>query len=302
MSHIPVLIDEVIETTNPKPGEFFIDGTLGSGGHAEEIIKRLTPDGIFLGIDWDRSSLEEAKIKLGEYGIRKIFLNENYASLSNILQRYNLPKAEGLLLDLGFSSMQIEESGKGFSFQKDEPLDMRYNPNESKETAAEFINRATQDELARILWEYGEERQSRQIAKSIIEERRKEKILTTKQLVEIIEKTKKRQGKIHPATQTFQALRIYINQELENLQGVLKEIEGIVKEGGRIVVISFHSLEDRTIKQAFKKLEKEGRGRRINKKVIQPSWEEVQKNPRSRSAKLRALSLLSSPKDEERSR
>ncbi|MAF80232.1 16S rRNA (cytosine(1402)-N(4))-methyltransferase [bacterium] len=289
MTHIPVLIDEVIKIVNPKPGEFFIDGTLGNGGHAEEIIKRIAPDGVFLGIDWDKSAVEGAKIKLGEYGIRKIFLNENYASLVDILQKYNLPKAEGLVLDLGFSSTQIEGSEKGFSFQKDEPLDMRYNQNESRETAAEFVNRAAQSELARVLWEYGEEGQSRQIAKSIAEERRKEKILTTKQLVDIIEKTKNRHGKIHPATQTFQALRICVNQELENLKRVLREAEEIVEEGGRIAIISFHSLEDRIIKQEFKKIEKEGGGRRINKKVIHPSWEEVQKNPRSRSAKLRAI-------------
>lgn len=295
MTHIPVLLKETIEILDPKPGEFFIDGTVGSGGHSTEIIKRISPNGIFLGIDWDKKAVEKSEIELKaiSYKLKSFLLvHGNYADLPKILKKQKLPKADGLFLDLGYSSTQIDSSGRGFSFMKNEPLNMRYD-NKNTETAGEIVNQFSEKDLADIIFKYGEERFSRQIAKKIVEERKKKRILTTFDLVEIIKKAVPKsyeRGRIHPATRTFQALRIYANNELENLKNLLKNIDKIV-EKGKVAIISFHSLEDRIVKNCFRNMAKEGNAKILIKKLITPTYEEIKQNPRSRSAKLRAIQL-----------
>lgn len=321
MTHVPVLLKEAIEILDPKPGEFIIDGTVGAGGHAAEILKKIEPGGTLLGIDWDDSAIERAKLNVKGQTSKVIFVHENYADLPEILSAYgrssegrkekNLLKADGLILDLGFSSEQLslygrspegrEKSGRGFSFLKDEPLDMRYSisPTENgkwqTETAAEIINSYKETDLADIFYKYGEERFSRKIAKKIIEERRKERILTTGRLVEVVKMAVGKgyeKGRINPATRVFQALRIYVNKELENLETILKNLPEIIRPNGRVVIISFHSLEDRIVKNYFKQMEKEGKGKILTKKPIAASLEEIASNPRSRSAKLRAIRIM----------
>ena len=288
MTHTPVLLKEAIEILNPQPGEFFIDGTIGGGGHAIEITKRIEPNGILLGIDWDKEAIQRFKVK----GLRfknLILVQGNYADLPEILEKHNLPKADGLLLDLGMSSDQLENSGRGFSFLRNEPLDMRYN-HDNGATAAGVVNSFSEKDLAEIFWQYGGEKFSRLIAKKIIEERRNKRILTTFDLVEAVKKSTPRnyeRGRIHPATRTFQALRIYVNDELGNLETLLQNLCQIIR--GRAAIISFHSLEDRLVKNYFRQMAKEGMAEILTKKPIRPTNEEIQANPRSRSAKLRAI-------------
>lgn len=323
MSHIPVLLHEAIEILNPRPGEFFIDGTIGSGGHSSEILKRIGPKGKLLGIDWDGKMIERLKIeKLKDYK-NAILINDNYANLPEILEKNNLPKgssrtksslphkADGLILDLGFSSEQLDPpagGGRGFSFLRNEILDMRYDSENENPTAAEVVNSSGEKDLADIFYKYGEERFSRRIAKKIIEERKKKSIKTTFDLVEVIKKSVPKsyeRGRIHPATRVFQALRIYVNDELGNLENVLKNIGKIVKNKGRIAIISYHSLEDRLIKNYFRQMAKEGRAdfvlpkadfvlpkaEILTKKPVRPGEEEKKQNSRSRSAKMRAIKL-----------
>ncbi len=294
MNHIPVLLKEVIEILNPKPEEFFIDGTLGNGGHAIEIIKRISPNGIFLGIDWDKNAIANCKLLIADYK-NAILVQGNYADLPEILKKKKLGKADGLILDLGMSSEQLECSGRGFSFLRNEPLDMRYSQDQGK-PASVVVNYYSEKDLADIFWKYGEERFSRRIAKKIIEERKKGgPIRTTFELVEIIKKAVPRsyeKGRLHPATRVFQALRIYVNNELENLERILKNLSKIVKNKGRVAIISFHSLEDRLVKNCFRELKKQGEAEILTKKPIRPNEEEIKANPRSRSAKLRAIQLI----------
>ncbi|MBI4993946.1 16S rRNA (cytosine(1402)-N(4))-methyltransferase RsmH [Candidatus Wolfebacteria bacterium] len=300
MTHIPVLLKESIEILNPRDGEFFIDGTIGSGGHSAAILEKIGPSGKLLGIDWDKNAIE--RLRIGKFKNCKniILVNANYADLPEILEKNNLPQADGLIVDLGFSSTQIESSGKGFSFLKNEPLDMRYG-NEDL-TAAEVINSFSEKDLADLIFKYGEERFSRQIAKKIVDERKKERILTTFQLVEIIKKAlpagrqgvpkNYEKGRINPATRTFQALRIYVNRELENVQTLLENLEKILKPQGRAAIISFHSLEDRLVKNYFRDLAKNEKAEILTKKPITASDEEIKENPRSRSAKMRAIRAI----------
>ena len=295
--HIPVLLKETLEFLDLKPGKFIIDGTVDGGGHSSEIIKKIGPNGKLLGLDWDKDmmslALKNLKKLAKENKVELILVNKNYAELTDVLQNKNLGLADGLLLDLGFSSLHIESSGRGFSFLRNEPLIMTYNDNSLP--AYEFLKRAQFDELSSILKDYGEERYAVQIAKKIIEKRRTKKIENTFDLVEIIKEavpSKYLDQKIHPATKTFQALRIYLNKELENLKKVLSEIKNIVLPGGRIVIISFHSLEDRIVKNFFKRKAKENLIKILTKKPIRPGPEELKINPRSRSAKLRAALKL----------
>jgi len=318
--HKPVLLHEVIRILNPEgepsvpygacpqpgpacrqAGNFFIDGTIGSGGHAVEILKRIGPKGKLLGVDWDEQMIANCRLQIADYK-NAILIHGNYANLPEILKENNLPKADGLILDLGFSSEQLQ--GRGFSFLKDEPLDMRYSANgefriQNAEcrisTAAEVVNSFNEKDLAEILWKYGEERFSRQIAKKIVEERRKKRILTTFDLAEIIKKAVPRnyeRGRIHPATRTFQALRIYVNDELGNLEKLLNNLPKILKAKGRTAIISFHSLEDRLVKNAFRELKTKKVAEILTKKPITPDEEEIRRNPRSRSAKMRAIKLI----------
>jgi len=297
-THVPVLLNEVSEILNPQPGEFFIDGTLGDGGHAAKILEKIGKKGKLLGIDWDKEAILKQKNRFKKF--RNVnLIKGNYAYLPEILGENKLGKADGLILDLGFSSGQLENSGRGFSFLKNEPLDMRYDfsnasrmkTNESRITAAEVVNSFKKDELENIIRTYGGERYARRIASQIVQERKIKRIITTFDLSEIIKKAAPKNyehHRINPATRTFLALRIFINEELDNLKKVLENLQKILKVGGRVAIISFNSLEDRIVKQNFRETQKSGLLRTITKKPIRPTLDEISENPRSRSAKLRA--------------
>ena len=290
--HKPVLLHETIEILNPKPGEFFIDGTLGGGGHANAIVERIGKSGTLLGVDWDKEAVERFE-KTDAHRANVILRNANYDSIPEILSAEKLEVADGLLLDLGFSSFQIEDADRGFSFQADGPLDMRYA--KVGATAGDVVNGLKEGELADIFWKYGDERFSRQIAKRIVEERRKGKILTTGHLRDVVVSAfpaRFRNGKTNPATKVFQALRIYVNHEFENIESLLRKLPECVKRGGRVAVITFHSTEDGIVKNLFKELVKAGKAELLTKKPIAPTRAEVKENPRSRSAKLRGIKLL----------
>ncbi len=295
--HVPVLLKEVLEYLDPQPGAFIIDGTVNGGGHARAIIETIAPGGTFLGIDWDEDILErtkrafEAEKKKSDASL--IWTVGNYANIPEILREKKLPKADGLLLDLGFSSEQLESSGKGFSFMKDEPLLMTYGGGET--SAKELLRSLTERELAKIIFELSGEKFAPRIARAIKTEGRKTRIETTAQLKKAIESAVPKnyeRGRIDPATRTFQALRIYANCELENLEHALGSLGNALKEGGRVAVISFHSLEDRIVKQKFRELAKDTKLEILTKKPIEASAEEIKYNPRSRSAKLRAAEVL----------
>lgn len=290
MAHTPVLLNKVLELLSPAPGQFLIDGTMDGGGHTSEIIKRITPQGTFLGVDLDKEMVSAAKKKfLGDMGVDINFEESNYTDIPAILKKKKLGLADGLLLDLGFSSNQLE-SGRGFSFRKDEPLLMTYGVGGL--TAAEVVNGLSERELSDIFYTYGEERRSRQIAKRIVEARKKKRIMTTGELSSVISGTVGKSyegGRLDPSTRVFQALRIYVNKELENLAQILAELPSILKPGGRAAIISFHSLEDRLVKQAFRQMESDGVAEILTKKPVTADLEEQRGNPRSRSAKLRAI-------------
>ncbi len=289
MIHIPVLKKEVIEYLNPKVNQNFIDCTVGGGGHALSILSLTDPKGKLLGIDWDKKAIDDLEIKNEK---RLILVHDNFANLEEIVKEHNFQDISGVLLDLGMSSWHLEESGKGFSFQKEEPLDMRYDSNQEDSLTAEVIvNQYPQEQIENILKEYGEERFARRIAKRIVEKRRIKPIKTTFQLTEIIGgivPSWYKRKRIHFATRTFQALRIAVNNELDNLQKVLPQAIETLNPGGKIVVISFHSLEDRIVKNFFKEQKKNNSIEILTKKPIQPSLEEISINHRARSAKLRA--------------
>jgi len=283
--HIPVLQKEVIEYLNPKPNENFIDCTIGEGGHTLAILEKNGPEGKVLGIEWDPELYRETKEKFVRFNLtgRTVLVNNSYTNLKEIVEREKFQPISGILFDLGFSSWHLE-SGRGFSFEKNEPLDMRYNP-ENPLTAEKIVNNWPEREVEKILREYGEERFARKIAKEIIQERKTKPIKTTFQLVEVIKKSTPiwyHHRKIHPATRTFQALRIAVNDELKNLEIALPQALEILEKGGKLAVISFHSLEDRIVKKFFRENLKV-----ITKKPIRPSLEEIELNPRSRPAKLR---------------
>jgi 16S rRNA (cytosine1402-N4)-methyltransferase len=290
MPHIPVLLQEVINALDPKPGEFFIDGTLGGGGHAEEIIKRLGKNGTFLGLDWSEKAAEEFRKKTKDFEAKIIVLSRNFAELPEIIKEYNLPKADGLLLDLGFSSLELEE-GRGFSFLKDEPLLMTYSDESVPLWMA--LRDLSQEEIYRIVRGSGE-RFAGRISEAIFRAERKGPVKTTGELVRIIEGNAPKNyeaGRIHPATRTFLAFRVYVNHELENLKQALDRLTEIVSPGGRIAVIAFQSLEDRIVKESFREMQKAGTAEAINKKPIVPGRREIIDNPRARSAKLRAIKI-----------
>lgn len=267
-----------------------IDGTLGGGGHAKEILRRIGPKGRLLGVDADRDALARARENLNA-AKNAILVHGSYAHLPAILAERKLPKASALLLDLGFSSDQLETSGMGFSFLRDEPLDMRYDTR-SGHTAADLIARASVAELTRIFRAYGEERHAEKFAQAIVEGKRRAPVATSGALARIIEAAIGKRGKIHPATKVFMALRIAVNREFENIPAVLAGLADIVRPGGRVAVITFHSLEDRIVKEALKALAKRGNAALLTKHVVKPSRAEILANPRSRSAKLRALSII----------
>lgn len=302
--HKPVLLSEAVEVLHAQPGKRYVDCTLGSGGHAAAILAKIMPDGQLLGIDADPEAIETSKTRLANYTKSTILINDNFANLESICRESDFLPVHGILFDLGLSSTQLEVSERGFSFQNDGPLDMRFSPAQEL-TAADIINILPEDKLSQLIKTYGEERHSRWIARHIIESR---PINSTLQLVSIVEKAiGSHRGKIHPATRTFMALRIAVNRELENLVTALKQTIVCLKHQGRLVVISYHSLEDRIVKQF---MQRESKGclcppetpvcqcghvpslKIISKKVITPSLTEIKSNPRSRSAKLRVAERL----------
>ncbi|MFA6495392.1 MAG: 16S rRNA (cytosine(1402)-N(4))-methyltransferase RsmH [Candidatus Paceibacterota bacterium] len=295
MNHVPVLLQEVIAGLDLHQGLTVVDGTLDGGGHAREIIPRIMPGGIFVGIDWDAAMVDTTRMTIQKefapWRAALHFVHANYAQLPDLVASGAVPRPDRLLIDLGFSSHQINDPARGMSFQTEGPLDMRYDQSNGP-SAADIVNGATAKELADVLWQYGEERFSRQIAQAIVDARRKEHIETTGGLAAIVAQAVPgfyRRGKINPATKTFQALRIAVNRELDNVTTLLEALPSLMAPGGRVAVISFHSLEDRLVKDYFRRFVREGRGSLVSKKPIVPLRQEAQQNPRSRSAKLRIL-------------
>ncbi|OGI28025.1 MAG: 16S rRNA (cytosine(1402)-N(4))-methyltransferase [Candidatus Moranbacteria bacterium RIFOXYB1_FULL_43_19] len=340
MTHKPVLLEEVIENLNLKPRMTVVDGTLGAGGHSLAILKKILPGGKLVSIDWDRRAIQNFEKRLKKegydiqegvspapvksnnhdkiplYSFRPVWrgdqivchwcgVNDNYANLDKIFGELGLNKADAILIDLGFSSDQIEDAGRGFSFLHNGLLDMRYSPETQKMTAADVVNKYSEKNLADIFWQYGEEKYARRIAREISIERKGSKIDDVEKLVEIISKAvpeNYKRDKIHFATRTFQALRIETNQELKNLETFLEKTEKILGRSSRLAVISFHSLEDRIVKNFIRKESRDcicppkfpkcvcnhkKNLKIITKKPIQPSEKEIRENPRSRSAKMR---------------
>ncbi|PIZ89830.1 MAG: 16S rRNA (cytosine(1402)-N(4))-methyltransferase [Candidatus Nealsonbacteria bacterium CG_4_10_14_0_2_um_filter_35_20] len=290
--HIPVLQEEVLEYLNPKPNENFIDCTIGEAGHSLAIIERILPNGLLLGIDWSHELIQKLKIKYQISNIKNnlILVCDNFANLKEIVKKYVFKQVHGILFDLGLSSWHLEESGEGFSFKKDEPLIMSYSP-APELIAKQIVNQWPGKDIERILKEYSEEKFAKRIAEEIVKARRIKPIQSTFQLVEIIKKAVPswyQHRKIHFATKTFQALRIAVNDELNNIEKALLQALEALKPNGRLVIISFHSLEDRIIKNFFQNQAKNGLLKILTKNPLKPSLQEIKINPRSRSAKLRA--------------
>jgi len=295
--HIPVLVNETIKALAVQPGGRYIDCTLGTGGHAAAILDKSSPGGQLLGIDADPEAIKVAKQRLEGYEGSALIVNENFADLEAICIKYDFFPVHGILFDLGLSSLQLNGCGRGFSFQHDAPLDMRFSPSQEV-TATDIVNTYSEAELAHLIRIYSEESRSRKIARHIVQQR---PIETTLQLARTIEQaTRGRRGRIHPATKTFQALRIAVNHELENLEVALKQAINLLGFEGRLVVISYHSLEDRIVKQFMRQESSTDnpRLRLVNKRVITPSEAEVQLNPRSRSAKLRAAERITNQREQ----
>ncbi len=294
--HVPVLLQEVLTALDPQPGDFMVDGTMDGGGHAAAIIEKLGPKGKFLGVDLDEKLVKETSSRLSSLDSHLSslsFVHGNYADLPEILHKKKLGKPDGILLDLGFSSEQLESSGRGFSFSdatRDEPLLMTYD--DSVPPVRDVIRQLSEKELADVIFNLGGERRSRQIAKTIKEHLRRHEIKTVGEFADVVRSALPKgyeRGRIDRATRTFQALRIYANGELENLQKILAVLPEILAPGGRAVVITFHSLEDRAVKNAFRDLSKTKTFELIYKKPVSATREEIRSNPRSRSAKLRAI-------------
>ena len=304
-NHKSVLLNEVIESLNIKADGYYVDGTLGGGGHALEVVKRLG-SGKLIGIDQDADAIKAATQRLNDYSNNVIIIRDNYVNIENILKRENIDKVDGIYIDLGVSSYQLDTAERGFTYRYDAPLDMRMDDrNELK--ASDIVNDYSESELFHIIRDYGEDRFAKNIAKHIVEYRNKKRIETTFELVDIIKASIPMKIQVtggHPAKRTFQAIRIELNKELEVLTDSLNVMIDLLKPGGRLSVITFHSLEDRIVKQAFKKAESpcvcpkkfpvcvcgnKSKGRVITRKAILPSEEELEENSRSKSAKLRVF-------------
>jgi len=297
--HQPVLLKEVLEYLDPQPNQNFVDATFGFGGHSKEILKRIRPNGKVLGIEIDPEIFNEF-LKIKEEIIEKedlkrlVIVNNSYIYLKEIIEEKNFFPVHGVLFDLGVCSFHLDESERGFSYLRNQKLDMRFNP-ENPLTAYEIVNFWPLKDLERILRDYGEEKFYKRIALAIIKERNKKKIQTTFELLEILKRVLPKNydsHRLHFATRTFQALRIATNKELENLSLALLDAFEILSKEGKLSVISFHSLEDRVVKNFFKKLKEENKGIILTKKPVRPLKEEIQKNPRCRSAKLRVFQKL----------
>lgn len=291
--HEPVLLNEVLALLKPKPGQVVVDGTLGGGGHSRALLERVGAEGRLIGIDQDPEALERAKANLKEFPNVE-FIHSHFSGLDEVLRALNLPSADAVILDVGVSTEQLEKPERGFSFLKEGPLDMRMDLS-NPVTARDLIRDLSQEKLESLFRTLGEERWSKRIAAAICRRRVREPIVTTGDLVKIIQEAvpkPARFGPRHPAMRVFQALRIEVNQELRELEAVLPKALKVLKTGGRLAVISFHSLEDRRVKQAFRQWSKEGRAKLLTPKPVGPGEEEIRRNPRSRSAKLRVIEKM----------
>jgi 16S rRNA (cytosine1402-N4)-methyltransferase len=289
--HQPVLLREVVDYLNIKPNGFYIDGTFGQGGHTKAILEKLGKEGKLLAIDKDPIAITAANAEAFKNDARFTIQQGSFTEIEAWAKKLNwVEKVDGILLDLGISSPQVDTAERGFSFQKEGPLDMRMNPNIGMD-AATWVNKATAYDIAQVLKEYGEERFAKRISSAIVQARKKQRIITTTQLAEIITKAcPSRERKKHPATRSFQAIRIFINSELEELHTCLSQSVKILAAGGRLLVITFHSLEDRIVKQFMRSQEKEFENfKRVSKKAIRPEWPEIKENRRARSAILRVI-------------
>ncbi len=304
--HVSVLLNECIENLNIKEDGIYVDGTLGGGGHSYEICKRLGKNGRLIGLDQDMNAIKAAKERLSEFSEKVTFVHDNFSNLKFVLQSLGIEGVDGILLDLGVSSHQLDEAERGFSYMNDAPLDMRMNV-ENSFTAYDVVNTYSAKELDHIISSYGEERWSKRIAEFIVSEREKKPIETTFELVEVIKKAVPkgaRKDGPHPAKRTFQAIRIEVNGELSILEDAVSDMTEVLNDEGRLCIITFHSLEDRLIKNAFKTAEnpctcpvefpvcicgKKSKGKVITKKPILPTEKEIEENHRSRSAKLRVF-------------
>ena len=289
--HIPVFADALAERINLPQDAVMVDATIGNGGHSLLFGRRLGPKGAIIGLDVDTNAIRRAQFALQQLVCRVILVNSNFSEITDVVRMQGIEKVDFLLADLGVCSTQLTDERMGLSFQRNMPLDMRLDKR-LKTTAADIVNSADEKTLADLIYKYGEERASRRIARFIVEHRRREKITSTAQLAAIAADALARRGhghwsKIHPATRTFQALRIAVNNELENLAGLLKTAPGLLKKNGHIAIISFHSLEDRLVKTDFRNNEKLGVYRIVTKKPLLPGRDEVSRNRRARSAKLR---------------
>jgi len=304
-NHVPVLLEQCIECLNIKEGGIYVDGTLGGGGHSSYVLKRLNNTGRLIGIDRDSEALAHTSKRLKQYS-NVTYVKDNHENIKNILLELRIEKVDGILLDLGVSSYQLDEPTRGFSYMHDAPLDMRMNK-EQDFTAYDVVNKYPEESLAKIFFEYGEEKYSKSIARKIVQSRTNKEIETTFELVDIIKSAipaKARNEKQHPAKRVFQAIRIEVNGELIDLENALKDAAMSLKEGGRLLVITFHSLEDRIVKKTYENLQGkctcpadfpkcicgfESFGKVITKKPITATNDELEQNPRARSAKLRVF-------------
>ena len=302
--HVSVLLEETVNGLNIKPDGIYVDGTLGGGGHACEVCRRLGDKGSFIGIDQDEAAIEAAGIRLSSFGEKVTIVRSNYCDMKLQLRALGIDKVDGIMLDLGVSSYQLDTAERGFSYTKDAPLDMRMDRRQEL-TAKDIVNTYSEQELYRIIRDYGEDRFAKNIAKHIVIERKKSPVETTGELIEIIKKAipmKFQRMPGHPAKRTFQAIRIELNRELEVLKESLDDMIEMLNPGGRLCIITFHSLEDRIVKNAFKKNEnpctcprefpvcvcgKVSKGRIVTRKPILPSEDELMGNSRSKSAKLK---------------
>lgn len=308
--HISVMPEEAIQHLNCGPGKIIVDGTLGGAGHARVILERILPGGVFIGLDQDADALTNAETVLAKFKTSTHLIRSNFADLAAELSRLNIEAVDGILLDLGLSLHQLEKSGRGFSFQKNEPLDMRMDTRETT-TAAELVNSLPEKGLADLLYRLGEERQSRRIARNIVSARATRPIQSSKELADIVSRSipskVRHSQRIHPATRTFMALRIAVNHELERLETFLDTVPELLNPGGRLCVLSFHSLEDRIVKQRINTLvdpctcpvelpacvcNRKPLFKKITRKALKPSSEEVLANPMSRSTRLRVAEKL----------
>jgi 16S rRNA (cytosine1402-N4)-methyltransferase len=306
--HIPVMLEEVIDLLQCRPGGTYVDATLGLGGHAQAILQKIQPDGLLIGIDRDRESLEKASARLTPFAGNTRLVHDNYKNLALILNNLKVQPLDGIVVDLGVSSYQMLSPERGFSLHSDVMLDMRMDRSR-KWTAADIVNNMPEEDLANLIYRYGEEKLSRRIAAAIVRERARTPITRCSQLSELISRTIRGRGRqtIHPATRTFQALRIAVNEELDGLAVFLEEATDFLKPGARIVTIAFHSLEDRIVKTTFRKLAgqcvceappelcrcpRQAVGRLVHSRPITPKREELAANPRARSARLRVLEKI----------